>query len=103
MGKELAGEFQATVFLNALYRNVKQGYISVWTIENKKSEWFHVSKIMDLSQQAMQLRNNNNVYFGVGVRRDNLGEFRRGKNEDISTLPCVWVEIDINGGIHATD
>lgn len=100
---EVKIESQAEMFINALYGNVKQGYINIWTLEDKKTRWFDVNDRANLTQQALKLRHKCNVYFGVGVRKYELGEFKRGKNEDVSSLPGIWVEIDLIGGTHAAD
>jgi hypothetical protein len=101
VGSESKGKILAESFINALYGNVKRGYLSLWTVEDKKTRWFPFHDIKSLIEEAMRLREKNNVYFGVGVRKEDLGEFKRGKNEDVLFLPGVWVEIDLKGGVHA--
>jgi P4 family phage/plasmid primase-like protien len=98
---ETTGKIQAEAFIDALYGNVKRGYLSLWTLEDKKTRWYPIGERKSLIKDAMSLREKNNVYFGVGVRNEDLGEFKRGKNEDVSFLPGVWVEIDLKGGVHA--
>lgn len=98
---ETTGKIQAEAFIDALYGNVKRGYLSLWTLEDKKTRWYPIGERKSLIKDAMRLREKNNVYFGVGVRNEDLGEFKRGKNEDVSYLPGVWVEIDLKGGVHA--
>ncbi|MGX1402384.1 P4 family phage/plasmid primase-like protein [Bradyrhizobium japonicum] len=101
MGSKTNGKLQAEAFINALYGNTKRGYLSLWTLEDKKTRWYPVNDTDRLVEDAMKLRESNNVYFGVGVRKEDLGEYKRGKNEDVLYVPGVWVEIDLNGGDHA--
>lgn len=103
MGSETKGKIQAEAFINALYGNVKQGFLNLWTLEDKKTRWYQFNDTKSLIEEAMRLRDTHNVYFGVGVRKEDLGEFKRGKNEDVSYLPGVWVEIDLKGGVHAAE
>lgn len=103
MGSESKGKLQAEAFINALYGNTKRGFLSLWTLEDKKTKWYPVNDTERLIKDAMKLRDSHNVYFGVGVRKEDLGEFKRGKNEDVSFLPGVWVEIDLKGGVHAAN
>jgi P4 family phage/plasmid primase-like protien len=95
------GQIQAENFIKTLYNDAKGGFISLWTLEDKKTRWFAVNQIDELIEEAIKLRDSHNVYFGVGVRKETLGEYKRGKNEDVLSLPGVWVEIDLKGGDHA--
>lgn len=101
MESKTKGELQAEAFINALYGNINRGFINLWTLEDKKTRWYQVENKANLVAEAMMLRDSYNVYFSVGVRKENLGDFKRGKNEDVLFLPGVWVEIDLNGGNHA--
>ncbi|MCM3724583.1 hypothetical protein M3226_02555 [Neobacillus cucumis] len=103
MDKAKVGQVQANAFLDALFGNVQQGFITLWTSVDKKTRWYRVNDLKNINQNAINLGENCNVYFGVGVRRNKLGEYKRGKNEDVLFLPGVWVEIDLNGGVHAAD
>lgn len=97
------GHILAKDFLQTLYGNESSGYLTLWTSEDKKTKWYKVQEIESAVNDAMKLREFKNVYFGLGLRKENLGEYKRGSNEDIVSLPCVWIEIDIKGGIHAAD
>lgn len=94
------GKLQAESFINALYGNIKQGFVNVWTAEDKRSYWSSVNDTEQIIENVMRLRDSHNVYFGVGVRTEALGEFKRGENKDILSLPCVWLDVDIKGGAH---
>lgn len=97
------GGILAEKFLKTLYGNDSTGWLTLWTSEDKETNWYQVQDIESAVHDAMQLRESKNVYFGLGLRKENLGKYKRGKNTDIVSLPCVWVEIDIKGGIHAAD
>jgi P4 family phage/plasmid primase-like protien len=101
----LANESKQIVldFLNALYKNEKHGYLTLWTLEDKRTRWFHVTEIDTAVSEAMKLRNQQNVYFGVGLRKERLSEHQRGSSKDIFSLPAVWLEIDLKSGVHAAD
>jgi P4 family phage/plasmid primase-like protien len=103
VGSETKGKLQAEAFINALYGSVKRGFLNLWTLEDKKTRWYAIDNQTTLIEEAMKLRETHNVYFGVGVRKEDLGEFKRGKNDDVLSLPGVWVEIDLKNGIHAAD
>jgi P4 family phage/plasmid primase-like protien len=97
----LVDQDQQLAVLQALYRNDDKGYFTLWTAEDKRTRWFKVQDINLAVQEALRLRQNSNVYFGIGLRKEKLGEYQRGSSEDIFSLPCVWLEIDIQGGVHA--
>lgn len=91
----------AVDFLQALYSNEDKGYLTLWTAEDKKTRWYGLKDIALVSQKAIRLGQKFNVYFGIALRKEPLGEYQRGSNKDIFSLPCVWLEIDIQGGVHA--
>jgi P4 family phage/plasmid primase-like protien len=101
----LANESKQIVldFLNALYKNEKNGYLTLWTLEDKQTRWFHVTEIDAVVYEAMKLRSQQNVYFGVGLRKERLSERQRGSSKDVFSLPAVWLEIDLKSGVHAAD
>lgn len=97
------GFLLANNFLQALYGNESMGWLTLWTSEDKETHWYKVQDVEKAAKHAMKLSGSKNVYFGLGLRKENLGKYKRGKNLDIISLPCVWVEIDVKGGIHAAD
>ena len=97
------GQLLAKDFLSALFGAETKGYINLWTSEDKKTRWFNVEDIESMVDEAMNLRDLHNVYFGLGVRNKNLGQFQRGTSADVMSLPCVWIEIDTKDGVHAAD
>ena len=48
----------------------------------------------------MELNNEFNVYYGVGTRYNDLGVSRRGKYEEVSALPGLWMDFDTSDGEH---
>ncbi|MDO0878782.1 phage/plasmid primase, P4 family [Anoxybacillus gonensis] len=99
--KSSKGELLARHFLNALYGQETQGYLTLWTSGDKRTRWFAVNEIEAAVLEAMRLRDQQNVYFGVGLRKERLSERQRGSNKDVYSLPGVWLEIDTTDGKHA--
>ncbi|MBY6274415.1 MAG: DNA primase, partial [Bacillaceae bacterium] len=97
------GEILARNFMDALYGQESQGYLTIWTSGDKRTRWFHVTEIDAAVSEAMKLRNQQNVYFGVGLRKERLSDRQRGSSKDIFSLPAVWLEIDLKSGVHAAD
>ncbi|MED3905818.1 phage/plasmid primase, P4 family [Geobacillus thermodenitrificans] len=97
------GEFLARHFLSTMYGQESQGYLTIWTSGDKRTRWFHVTEIDAAVSEAMKLRNQQNVYFGVGLRKERLSDRQRGSSKDIFSLPAVWLEIDLKSGVHAAD
>lgn len=91
----------ASDFFNALYGKINNGFLSLWTSENKETKWYEVKEIETAAFDSTMLAKEYNVYIGVGLRKERLGKYERGRNTDILYLPGVWVEIDIKGGKHA--
>ena len=87
-------------FLQALYSSAKNGWLSVWTMPDKKTAYFSVSDISAAVNYSERLFDRHDVYYGVGLRREKLGEFQRGGNEDVSVVPALWSDIDIQGSAH---
>jgi len=49
-----------------------------------------------------ELAPHGDLWFGVGIRRENLGPGRRGGAADVAYLPGLWLDIDIEGPGHQT-
>ncbi|WP_017531242.1 MULTISPECIES: DNA primase family protein [Pelosinus] len=83
-------------FLEALYSNA-EGYISLWGKSTKKTCFIDVSNIDTIIDTAMSVKND--IYFGVnlGSKPKSEGRFTA---EDITTIPALYVDIDIAGPNH---
>ncbi|MDE5414567.1 hypothetical protein [Alkalihalobacterium chitinilyticum] len=103
MKGQYSGHEQANKFLQSIFGKISKGYITLWTPEDKKTHWYDVNNIDSAVSKAMELRDCSNVYFGLGLRNAKLGLYKRGTKDDIVSLPCLWIEIDVKGGDHAAN
>jgi len=88
-------------FFEALYRDCKEGYLTIWTLQDKKTYWFKVSKYEEAAEAALLLAQKEyDVYFGVGLRREKLGPMQRGSAKDVAIIPGIWMDIDIKSDVH---
>ena len=88
-------------FLQALYGGAaSSGWLTVWTLPDKKTAFFPMSDIPAAVRYAEGLFDTRDVYFGVGLRREKLGDRQRGGNDDVTVIPALWADIDIFGPAH---
>jgi hypothetical protein len=87
-------------FLQTLYGTTASGFLTVWTMPDKKTAYFPATNLTAAVDYAEKLRETHDVYFGVGLRRESKGAFVRGSNEDVSVIPALWSDIDILGPAH---
>jgi hypothetical protein len=90
----------ATDFLRTLYAGATDGYITIWTRQDKRTEFFPVADIPAAVTYAESLFDTHDVYFGVGLRREKLAGGQRGGNADVSVIPAFWTDIDVRGAAH---
>ncbi len=94
----------AEKFLTTLYGDVHEGCLTLWESETKKTKYFKHDNIKDMVNVAMDMRDKNSVYFGIGARsgiiKNKDGRIVRGSASDVSVLPCLWMDFDILGGEH---
>ena len=91
-----------TTFFEALYGNCENGWVSTWTLQDKKTMWHPVKSHEQVLEHALKLTKEKayDIYFGVGLREKNLGKWKRGNSETVTTIPALWVDIDIAGESH---
>lgn len=88
-------------FLAELYR-FSEGYTYLWTRQKKRTYQFPIDDLQAMVACAdEQSRLQRDVYFGVCTTQKSLGDYDRTKNEDISSISALWVDIDIADGNHA--
>ncbi|MDI6894843.1 MAG: primase C-terminal domain-containing protein [Bacillota bacterium] len=93
----------AASFFRALYGNDATGWLTLWTPHDRKTRYFPGGKLDLAASQAMWLSNAGlDVYFGVGLRAQNLGEKRRGEAADVCAIPALWIDVDVAGPAHAS-
>jgi len=96
-------------FFRELYGQCKEGWLTIWTRQDKRTQWFPVTKLEQAAEAAMRLSaSGKDVYFGVGLRRepvyketkDGRRYLARGENEDVIAIPGFWIDIDIASEAH---
>lgn len=91
----------ATQFFEVMYGDCKDGWLTLWTRQTKTTYWFEVTEYKQAAATAVELaKRKRDVYFGVGLRKEELSSSYRGSIEDISILPGVWMDIDIASDAH---
>lgn len=91
-------------FLELLFGNAPAGtFLSLWCMPAKES--IHLPAD-DLAWAAENVRmadvtNGQDVYFGLGLRKQDLGPHRRGAKGDVVALTALWVDVDVQGPGHA--
>src|SRR5690606_5466550 len=96
-------------FFQELYGKCKEGWLTIWTRQDKRTQWFPVTKLEQAAEAAMRLSaGGKDVYFGVGLRRepvyketkDGRRYLARGENEDVIAIPGFWIDIDVASEAH---
>lgn len=95
--EELAREF-----LNKMFGRNHNGYISIWTKQNKATRFFNAEQRDNLIEHILNVSRLQDVYFGVGLigKPPSSG---RGKKDDIIGISGFWIDIDIKDDAHATE
>ncbi|MBS3969647.1 MAG: DUF927 domain-containing protein [Clostridia bacterium] len=91
-----------TKLFEALYGSCENGWLSTWVLQDKKTRWYPVKDYQEALETSMKLATERScdIYFGVGLREKNLGQWKRGHSETVTTIPALWVDIDIAGESH---
>lgn len=89
---------QTVGFFELLYGKQHRGVVTLWTKQNKRTHYYATAE--PLAKQVLDLRHNTDVYFGIGLRRKNLGEYSRGSESDIVALPGAWLDVDLTSPAH---
>ena len=96
-------------FFREMYGKCKEGWLTIWTRQDKRTQWFPVTKLEQATETAKRLSTSGkDVYFGVGLRRepvfketkDGSRYLVRGENEDVIAIPGFWIDIDIASEAH---
>ena len=91
---------QTLDFFQVLYSSASSGFLTVWTMPDKKTAYFPAAKLSEAATYAESRFDTHDVYFGVGLRREKLAATQRGSNEDVCCVPAFWTDIDIEGPAH---
>lgn len=88
-------------FLSSLYANLEGNYnLYLWTVPGRKTHLFPVRDLPGMAAAAGQLAAAHDVYFGLGATARALGEYERPKNEEVTAIPGLWVDIDVLHPVH---
>lgn len=90
-------------FFRLLYGENAPGWLTLWTRQDKLTRYFSAGKLDVAASQALNLSERGfEVYFGVGLRRENLGKTRRGEAADVCAIPALWIDLDVAGPAHTS-
>lgn len=90
----------ALAFLKTMYGGVASGYLTVWTLPDKRTAFFPAANLEEAAAYAEKLFNSHDVYYGVGLRAKELNPFTRGGNTDVNIIPAFWSDIDVKSPAH---
>jgi len=82
-------------FFQTIYGNNAPGFLTIWNRKNFRTKWFKAANLGEASKVASDLSQNKDVYFGIGLRKTQLDERKRGIGEDVIALPALWLDVDI--------
>ena len=95
-------------FLNALYENVEEGFLSVTCIASgdvpggnrMTTRWFKPDDLATMAGYIEVQGKKYNTYIGLNPRYKDLGLYKRGGADDVSSLVAAYVDLDIKGPAH---
>ena len=99
-------------FLKLLYGTTNQGWLTLWTRQDRITRWHSVIDTGPAIKEVLSLTDEKkDVYFGVGIRKEKLEPYKtadgktvipRGSAEDVISIPGVWIDVDVaNEKAHA--
>lgn len=87
---------QTLNFLTFLYEYLgPEYYLYLWTLPDRKTHSFTAGNLPAMALAAAQLAGAHDVYFGVGATAKALGQHERSRNEDVTAIPGLWIDIDV--------
>ena len=87
-------------FFLTLYGTDAPGFLNIFTLPGEKSHFSKASDSLVSSRRALALATRHDVYFGLGLLREELSNGRRGCTEDVIGIPGFWFDLDIKGPNH---
>jgi hypothetical protein len=91
-------------FLNILYRKIQnECFLVLWTKQDKRAYFFNCNNFDEASQRAISLSKDMDVYYGIGLQREELADGGRGREDTVISLPGLWLDIDIKGPNHVSE
>jgi P4 family phage/plasmid primase-like protien len=86
-------------FLRWLYGDEAQGWLTLWLLPSKHTQWFLAHNLDKAAAYAVKQAQACDVYLGVGLRGTRLAR-GRGEADDVITLPALYVDIDLAHPVH---
>ena len=86
----------ATSFLRRLYGDQLQGYLTLWSLANKKTHWFKANEPASIADEAVKLADSTDVCFKVGLKRERIDGCLKGSAKDVIAIPGLWADVDVN-------
>ena len=91
-------------FIQTLYgNNPSNGHLVIWTKQDKVSSFYTGAEFEKASEEAEYLSNHSDVYFGVGLQKEEPQNGGRGTKDTVVCIPGLWMDIDIKGPNHKSD
>jgi hypothetical protein len=85
-------------FFRALYPETVKGWLTIFTAD-RHTEWYPTASLTAAATYASRQAATQNVWFGLGLRREHLKQGRGGQ-EDIGVLPGFAADIDPKHPVH---
>ncbi|UCE07090.1 MAG: primase alpha helix C-terminal domain-containing protein, partial [bacterium] len=91
-------------FLTILFGEARgEGYLVLWTKQDKRSYFFSRHDFDDASKKAVSLSKDMDIYFGVGLQGEEPKDGGRGREDTVISIPGLWLDIDIKGPNHVSE
>src|SRR5664280_1260788 len=86
---------QARPYLDALFGNAGAGeFILLYTLPNRASAWF--TDVESVCAAIVEPKyQNTNIYVGMAMSPTDNGQWNRCKGDAISSLGCLWADVDV--------
>ena len=82
----------SVAFFAAMFGHETTGRMTIWTASNRKTYWPNTTE--EAAAAAIGLAGDDDVYFGVGLRRSRLMN-GRGSSDEVGSVTAVWADVDI--------
>ena len=88
-------------FFMDLYPESSSGYLTISTFKpNNVTHYFKTDEFDETVLKITDLNKTSCIYFGVGLRKNKLDKYHRGKTEDVIALPFLWLDVDVLHDAH---
>src|SRR5262245_27015638 len=90
-------------FLRSLFGDAAPGYVTIWTLPDRKTAWFPARDLAAAGQYAATRSITHDCYFGLGLQEKDLGPNSRGGSDTVIGIGGIWLDVDIKGPAHSQD